>query len=383
MGLCARWRGTAVVVAAAMSCSVLPWTAAGATVPDTRVVAEPTTSESTAPPSSPIEDEVLEAQAAAAAVAKQVADITSKVELAGARLLALQRGVAASVEAEERAREQLADADEGLRQANARLVTARDDRDDADRALSSTAADMYMQGGALHDLATLLLAPPALLSDLGVVLEHQAIDARETVDAATSAAADAASQERRLAAARASRASAVEAVVSSRADVEAQAALAGAEAATLGAQQETLTTQLARLEQGAADLVEQREAAARLAETGLIGVQAAGGPESGPGAAREIAGAMLAAYGWGSTEFSCLNQLWHGESGWSWSATNSSSGAYGIPQSLPGWKMASAGSDWLTNPATQIRWGLDYIDGRYGSPCEAHSQWLGRSPHWY
>ena len=83
----------------------------------------------------------------------------------------------------------------------------------------------------------------------------------------------------------------------------------------------------------------------------------------------------------GSTQFNCLNSLWNKESGWRASAANSSSGAYGIPQALPGYKMASAGSDWRTNPRTQIRWGIGYIKGRYGSPCAAwaHSQSQG----WY
>jgi hypothetical protein len=69
------------------------------------------------------------------------------------------------------------------------------------------------------------------------------------------------------------------------------------------------------------------------------------------------------------------------ESGWNHTAMNPSSGAYGIPQSLPGTKMATAGADWQTNPATQISWGLGYISGRYGSPCNAwaHSQ----AVNWY
>src|SRR5882762_2676394 len=72
-----------------------------------------------------------------------------------------------------------------------------------------------------------------------------------------------------------------------------------------------------------------------------------------------------------------------GNSGWSQFAKNPSSGAYGIPQALPASKMASSGSDWLTNPATQINWGLNYIRGRYGSPSNAYGTWLNRSPHWY
>ncbi|WP_241680878.1 G5 domain-containing protein [Pseudactinotalea suaedae] len=96
---------------------------------------------------------------------------------------------------------------------------------------------------------------------------------------------------------------------------------------------------------------------------------------------RSIAQELLAAYGWGSDQWSCLDRLWQRESNWNPHAQNPSSGAYGIPQSLPGSKMATAGSDWRTNPATQITWGLRYIEGRYGSPCGAwgHSQSVG----WY
>ena len=96
---------------------------------------------------------------------------------------------------------------------------------------------------------------------------------------------------------------------------------------------------------------------------------------------RQIALLMLPAYGWGSGEFSCLDQLWVSESNWNPYAQNSSSGAYGIPQSLPPEKMATAGSDWRTNPATQIEWGLAYIRDSYGSPCGAWGFKLGNN--WY
>lgn len=86
---------------------------------------------------------------------------------------------------------------------------------------------------------------------------------------------------------------------------------------------------------------------------------------------------------WEGQEWQCLDQLWLHESGWDHHAKNSSSGAYGIPQSLPGNKMASAGSDWPDNPETQIKWGLNYIAERYGTPCNAWAQWQARSPHWY
>lgn len=90
---------------------------------------------------------------------------------------------------------------------------------------------------------------------------------------------------------------------------------------------------------------------------------------------------MAAARGWTGSEWSCLDSLWQRESNWNHLAQNPTSSAYGIPQSLPGTKMASVGSDWRTNPATQITWGLDYIAGRYGSPCGAwaHSE----AVNWY
>ena len=75
--------------------------------------------------------------------------------------------------------------------------------------------------------------------------------------------------------------------------------------------------------------------------------------------------------GWGRDQYSCLVKLWDRESHWRVNAYNASSGAYGIPQALPGIKMATAGEDWMTNPETQINWGLGYISGRYGSPCGA------------
>ncbi|WP_240771305.1 lytic transglycosylase domain-containing protein [Nocardioides sp. GY 10113] len=96
---------------------------------------------------------------------------------------------------------------------------------------------------------------------------------------------------------------------------------------------------------------------------------------------KDIARALLSDYGFSSDQFGCLDSLWTRESNWNPYADNPTSSAYGIPQALPGSKMASAGSDWATNPATQIKWGLGYIQDRYGSPCGAwgHSQARG----WY
>jgi hypothetical protein len=121
---------------------------------------------------------------------------------------------------------------------------------------------------------------------------------------------------------------------------------------------------------------------AKAAALGLSKGPAVGGVKRIPtGNPQGIAAALLTKFGFSSSQMSCLIPLWAGESGWRVNADNSSSGAYGIPQALPGDKMATAGSDWQTNPATQIEWGLGYIKERYGSPCGA---WGFKQGHgWY
>ncbi|MFI6779764.1 lytic transglycosylase domain-containing protein [Micromonospora sp. NPDC050276] len=86
---------------------------------------------------------------------------------------------------------------------------------------------------------------------------------------------------------------------------------------------------------------------------------------------RKIGCALMIDGGFGIAEFPCLEKLWTKESGWNHKARNSSSGAYGIPQAYPGNKMSAFGADWQTSPATQIKWGLSYIKGRYKTPCGA------------
>lgn len=152
-------------------------------------------------------------------------------------------------------------------------------------------------------------------------------------------------------------------------DVRAQQRAAAEAAARAAA--EKAAAEKAAAERAAAEKAAAEKAAAerRAAE------QRASRSSRGSGDPRAIARAMLAERGQ-ADQFSCLDRLWVKESGWKVSATNPSSGAYGIPQALPAGKMASAGSDWRTNPATQIRWGIGYIADRYGSPCAAwrHSQ---------
>jgi Transglycosylase SLT domain len=106
------------------------------------------------------------------------------------------------------------------------------------------------------------------------------------------------------------------------------------------------------------------------------------GYEPGVTDPKEIARQILKnKFGYGSSQFDCFNNIIMRESKWDINATNPSSGAYGIPQALPGSKMASEGSDWRTNPATQIIWGIKYMKDRYGSPCAA---WSFKSSHgWY
>ncbi|WP_306770319.1 hypothetical protein [Microbacterium sp. 18062] len=101
-------------------------------------------------------------------------------------------------------------------------------------------------------------------------------------------------------------------------------------------------------------------------------------PDGARATARQLAAER---YGWGDDQFSCLDSLWQKESGWDYQAYNASSGATGIPQSLPGSKMAEAGADWQTVAATQISWGLDYISRGYGTPCSAWSH--SQATNWY
>lgn len=149
-------------------------------------------------------------------------------------------------------------------------------------------------------------------------------------------------------------------------EAEASAAQALAEAA-LAVQRQRLRDQAATKAVEAAD-----------SSVVAIPVEPPGGtPEQN----RELGRFMTQEYGWDEDQFDCLDDLWVSESNWLATAENPSSGAYGIPQSLPGSKMASAGDDWRTNPATQIEWGLGYIDDVYGTPCSAWS--FKRANNWY
>lgn len=125
---------------------------------------------------------------------------------------------------------------------------------------------------------------------------------------------------------------------------------------------------------------EQAAAAAAAAEADRVKQQL--GYDPATKAPKEIARQIMASkYGWGADEFTCYDNIIMRESRWDPFADNPASSAYGIPQALPGKRMASHGADWRTNPVTQIRWGLDYVKERYGSPCRAWS--FKRSHGWY
>ena len=182
--------------------------------------------------------------------------------------------------------------------------------------------------------------------------------------------------------------------------VATQSAMAQAQAEYAAQQQhaQTLYAQLASLNNTASTLQQQyavglaaAQAAAQNysnsspANTGGTANSSAPPPgvQDDPAAAQSYAASVLPSYGWGSDQMQCLISLWNMESGWRTSAYNTYSGAYGIPQSLPGSKMQSAGSDWMTSYKTQINWGLAYISQRYGNPCGAWQHEMSVTPHWY
>lgn len=232
---------------------------------------------------------------------------------------------------------------------------------------------------------------PSLLYQLGAVskLADQAsslfaqADAQKNVAAALSAQATAAQK------------------IRDQLDKDAQKALQVANAAKAAADAQladqkqhanTLYAQLASLKNTAAS-VEQQYAAGVAAAAAAQAAANTGGSADGfapppgmnvdPAAAQAYASSRLAAFGWGQDQMGCLIKLWTHESGWRADAYNTSSGAYGIPQSLPASKMASAGPDWMTNQNTQVDWGLDYINRKYGSPCAAWNFEMSHDPNWY
>jgi hypothetical protein len=212
-----------------------------------------------------------------------------------------------------------------------------------------------------------LSSPAEQISAIAVPAPEVAISAPE---AAPAPAADQLAAERAAAKARANREAA-------RAKLAAEEQ-AAKRAKSLGKQTKAIAAQHAKIR---AALV---AAAKKVAEEKAARARALANRGYQPGVTnpREIARQILKnKFGYGSSQFDCFNNIIVRESMWRVNATNPSSGAYGIPQALPGSKMASEGSDWRTNPATQIIWAIKYMEDRYGSPCSA---WSFKSAHgWY
>ncbi|GAA3274232.1 hypothetical protein [Paenarthrobacter aurescens] len=155
------------------------------------------------------------------------------------------------------------------------------------------------------------------------------------------------------------------------------------QAAAAQAAAEKAAADQAAAEKAAADAAAKQAADAAAAAAAAEAAAAAAAPKAvdDPAAAKAYAASILGNYGWSAAEMTALNTLWEKESNWRTTATNASSGAYGIVQSLPAGKMASAGADWQTNYQTQIKWGLNYIKERYGSPSAALGFHLANN--WY
>ena len=235
---------------------------------------------------------------------------------------------------------------------------------------ADTSSDLLYRLGALDKLG----------SQVDEVLQHAESD-RNQATALSQQAAVAKSERTRLSTA------------AKKSLATAQSALDAANAA--------VATQQASLEQLYAQLASLKNTTAQVEQAYAIGQQSGNDPGTGggsgdndyyvtdipssadnnPAAAQSFAWAMLASYGFGSEQNSCLLWLWNRESNWRTNAYNPAGPAYGIPQSLPGSKMAAVGADWRTNYQTQVTWGILYIVDRYGSPCGAwaHSENVG----WY
>jgi hypothetical protein len=158
--------------------------------------------------------------------------------------------------------------------------------------------------------------------------------------------------------------------------------VAAAKAAAKARDKQHKARAAARAKTAAAKKAKAEKAASEQAARARRDEVAAQGYEPGTTEPRDIARQILQnKYGYGAEQYSCFNNIIIRESNWDINATNAASGAYGIPQALPGSKMASVASDWRTNPATQITWAIGYMKSRYGSPCDA---WGFKSSHgWY
>jgi hypothetical protein len=316
---------------------------------------------------------------------------------------------------------ELAEATQAATSLQAQAQHATETADRAQQRAGQLAANLYRDGSTNQMTTRIATAgnPDQLLYQLGA-LDQLSSTWSGVMDEASVAAGTASSlheQAERAETERATRAQAAEerSAAAKSAEAVANAAVESTEQhsdelyAQLASLRDTTAKQAAGYELGqkvAAQKAEQQRkraaaaaaqaaaSASASADTGSGGSTSASGgggtsyPSTGgvvvdPAAAQAYARSALGSYGWGDDQFSCLVSLWTQESGWRANALNASSGAYGIPQSLPADKMSAAGADWRTNANTQINWGLAYIKSAYGSPCGAWGHEMSVNPHWY
>ncbi|MEO6790339.1 MAG: hypothetical protein ABI249_03690 [Ornithinibacter sp.] len=372
-------------VVGVMLIGVLP--AAAAPTPPT-----PSVRSTGTPPS-----DVDAARAAEAAAAQKVAALQARYDEASAALSAVQAQVSEASTAYATAVADLERVTTTADAARAQATLTAKAADLADRRVRDDAASAYMQGAGPMNQWAIYLSADGLQEFMDLHADLEAIGSvhqGHLVDATLSASA-AATDRSAAESAQAQQTGATTKVEAELVAVQQEAVDAGEAASRIQTQQQEMLVELAAARKSTLEAeqarLEELASAAKAAGgafgggRGTLPLVSSGGSAELTAAQldpRSVARAMLDP-SLDASQWGCLDRLWFAESGWRWSASNPSSGAYGIPQSLPGSKMASAGADWLVNPSTQIAWGLGYIESRYGTPCAAWQAFLSRSPHWY
>lgn len=341
----------------------------------------------------------------------EVSRVQAALEAAQAAAATKSQAALDASEKADRAEADLASATQAATSLQAQADQAAKTADRAQQRAGQLAANLYRDGSSNEMTTRIATAknPDQLLYQLGA-LDQLSSTWAGVMDDASVAAKTASSLHDQATRAEDERADLADAAETKASAAKSAEAVAKAAVADTQEHSDELYAQLASLKnttasteeryqlgvQVAAQKAEQlrkRQAAADAAAANTAAPATSGGSGSSypstsgvvvdPAAAQAYARSAIGSYGWGSDQFSCLVSLWTQESGWRANALNASSGAYGIPQSLPANKMAVAGADWRTNAATQINWGLAYIHDAYGSPCGAWNHEMSVNPHWY
>jgi peptidoglycan DL-endopeptidase CwlO len=371
-----RWFGAATAAAAALTVAALLAPAASAV-----------------PGGDPTWAEVQQAKHNAAAKAAEVQRIEGVLASLQSRAAALGAAAITAEAAYQSAETQVRAAQKALASLRQQASAAEAKAKAARRTAGSVATQLYRSGDPTLSVwlsgthsGSLLYRLGALsqIGDSSAALLRQAV-ADERTAAALGDQAKAQAVIRDQLAARAKQLS--DRAKAAQAAADRQVASTKARTATLQAQLRSLQATSSALQASYAAAQAAKAAAAAAGNGGgadeSLGAGSAGPGSLSPAGAQSYAQGRMGAYGWDSSQFDCLVRLWNIESGWEWDAYNTSSGAYGIPQALPADKMATSGGDWRTSSATQIDWGLGYIQGRYGTPCDALSFETSHVPYWY